>query len=257
VSRCLTIRCSRRRFAARLSSDVSRINSKEESATVQPTPINGYGVKARCPECGGALSVFDFRDSSREFGYLLIDGSHQFGGQTFHRIQWRLLRCSGCGRAGLAKFHDNGNLPAFLESFHPRALAASPLPAAVPEGVVKEYREAELCASVEAWRAASALLRSTLEKTLKVNGYATGSLQQKIDAAAADGVITSARKQKAHDDIRVLGNEVVHDDWRPVDEAEVQLALHYAQRVLEDLYDDRAAVEAVLTAKGRLTAPTP
>lgn len=83
----------------------------------------------------------------------------------------------------------------------------------------------------------------------------TMSLQNKIDQAAADGVITSARRQKAHDDIRVLGNEVVHDNWRPVDESEVQAALHYAQRVLEDLYDDRTAVEPVLKAKGRIKDP--
>lgn len=222
---------------------------------MQPTAINGYGVKARCPDCGGAISVFDYKDVSREFGYILVDGPHTYGGQTWHRVHWRLLRCSGCGRAGVAKFHDNGNLPAVLESFSPRALASSSLPVTVPEGIVKEYREAELCASVEAWRAASALLRSTLEKALKANAYTKGTLQQKIDDAAADGVITSARRQKAHDDIRVLGNEVVHDDCRPVDEFEVQAALHYAQRVLEDLYDDRASVEAVLKAKGRLAAP--
>ena len=222
---------------------------------MQPTPVNGYGVKTRCPDCSGAISVFDFRDSSREFGYILIDGGHSFQGQSFTRVHWRLLKCSGCGRAGLAKFHDSGNLPAVLEAFHPRALESPALPAAVPDGIVKEYREAELCASVEAWRAASALLRSTLEKALKANGYMQGSLQQKIDDAAADGVITSARRQKAHDDIRVLGNEVVHDDWRHVDDAEVQVALHYAQRVLEDLYDDRTAVEAVLHSKGRLTPP--
>src|SRR5262249_49936497 len=148
---------------------------------------------------------------------------------------------------------DEGNpASAFLESFHPRALPSAPLPTAVPEGVVKEYREAELCASVEAWRASRALLRSTLEKALKANGYVDGSLQKKIDTAAEDGVITSARRQKAHEDIRVLGNEVVHEDWRPVEEEEVTAALHYAQRILEDLYDDRAAVEAVLKSKGRL-----
>ena len=65
-----------------------------------------------------------------------------------------------------------------------------------------------------------------------------GSLQKKIDEAAKDGVITAARKQKVHEDIRVLGNEVVHDEWREINEAEVETALHYAQRILEDLYDD-------------------
>lgn len=213
-----------------------------------------YGVRAECPDCQ-AVSYFDYQSSKGELGYLLIDEHHHFEGQAFLRIHWRMLRCSGCGRAGLAKFHDNGRLPATLESFYPRALSIAKLPAKVPEGIVKEYREGEVCASVEAWRAASALLRSTLEKTLKANGYTKGSLEAKIDEAAADGVITAARSQKAHDDIRVLGNEVVHDEWRAVTEDEVQAALHYAQRVLEDLYDDRDTVEEILIAKKRIVAP--
>jgi hypothetical protein len=219
---------------------------------MQPEAVSGYSVKARCPDCG-AVSMFDHKHPGGDYGSLLTDGSHPFKNSQYARIHWRLLRCSGCSRAGLAKFHDNGNAQsAVLESFHPRALASAGLPTAVPDGIAREYREAELCASVEAWRAASALLRSTLEKTLKANGYTKGSLQQKIDDAANDGIITSARRQKAHDDIRVLGNEVVHDDWRPVDEGEVQAALHYAQRILEDFYDDRPAAEAVLKVKGRL-----
>jgi hypothetical protein len=221
---------------------------------MKPVQINEYGVRARCPECEGAISVFDFREASREFGYVLVNGRHNYDGKPYDRIHWRILRCSGCGRAGLAKFHDGVN-PAILESFHPRALISTKLPATVPEGVQKEFREAELCMSVEAWRAASALLRSSLEKTLKINGYTKGSLQQKIDEAASDGVITAARKQKAHDDIRVLGNEVVHDDWRAVTENEVESALHYAQRVLEDFYDDRPSVEQILIAKGKMKAP--
>jgi len=221
---------------------------------MKPTAVE-YSVRALCPDCG-AVSVFDYKEPGREFGYVVINKQHMFQNTGFSRIHFRLLRCSGCGRAGLAKFHDNGSLPAVLESFLPRALTNYPLPGKVPAGITKEYREAELCASVEAWRAASALLRSTLEKALKANGYVAGSLQAKIDEAAKDGVITVARSQKAHEDIRVLGNEVVHDDWRPVDGAEVESALHYAQRVLEDLYDDRDTVEKILTAKGRLK-PTP
>jgi hypothetical protein len=229
---------------------------RAKDETMKPKALNHYSVRAQCPDCGGALSIFDHKLQGSELGIILHDIPHTYAGSQFTRVLWRLLRCSGCGRAGLAKFHDNGSgASAVLEIFHPRALARATLPASVPEGVQKEYREAELCASVEAWRAASVLLRSTLEKTLKGNGYTKGSLQQKIDEAAADGVITSARKQKAHDDIRVLGNEVVHDDWRSVLEDEVISALHYAQRILEDLYDDRASVEAILKAKGRLLAP--
>ena len=82
-------------------------------------------------------------------------------------------------------------------------------------------------------------------------------MQKRIDAAAADGVITQARQKKAHDDIRALGNDVLHDDWRAVTDDEVEDAHRYMQRILEDLYDDRATVEAILIANGRLTAPVP
>lgn len=108
-------------------------------------------------------------------------------------------------------------------------------------------------------RAASALFRSVLEKTLKANGYVKTNdpnlrdLQKRIDAA--DGVITDARRKRAHDDIRSLGNDVLHDDWRQVTDDEVENSHRYTQRILEDLYDDRTTVEAVLTAKNRLPAP--
>jgi hypothetical protein len=53
---------------------------------------------------------------------------------------------------------------------------------------------------VEAWRGAAALLRSTLEKTLIAKGYerdGESNLYRKIEAAGADGVITSGRRQRA------------------------------------------------------------
>lgn len=103
----------------------------------------------------------------------------------------------------------------------------------------------------KAWRASAAMLRSTLEKTLKANGYNERNLYQKIEAAGVDGVITSARRQRAQDLIRTLGNDVLHDDWRKVDAEEVQAAYRYVSRIVEDFYDDRETVESVLLQKGR------
>lgn len=205
-----------------------------------------------CPDCNGAISNFNHQVAGKDLGYILNNINHTFNGVVYTRVHWRLLQCAGCGRAGIAKFYDNGRGPGELESFYPRAVSCSPIPTGVPEGIEREFREAELCASVEAYRAASALIRSVLEKVLKVNGYTKGSLQKKIDEASDDGVITVARKQKAHEDIRVLGNEVVHDEWREVTDVEVESALHYAQRILEDLYDDRATVLQLLVEKRRL-----
>jgi hypothetical protein len=163
------------------------------------------------------------------------------------------MRCAGCGRGGLAKIHwSNSKGAGDLESFYPISIEHVNIPEGVPEEISKEFREAELCATFRALRASSALFRSTLEKALKGNGYIDGSLQSKIDKAAEDGVITEARKNRVHEDIRVLGNDVLHEEWREIDEDEVSASHHYAQRILEDIYDDRESVESILVEKGRI-----
>jgi hypothetical protein len=147
---------------------------------------------------------------------------------------------------------------AVLEDFYPFSIDTAPLPNGVPPDIQAEFREAERCASFGANRAASALFRSVLEKTLKANGYTKSSdpslrdLQKRIDAASADGVITDARRKRAHEDIRSLGNDVLHDDWREITDEEVESSHRYTQRILEDLYDDRITVEAILVAKKRI-----
>ena len=169
-----------------------------------------------------------------------------------HLQQWQQCAGSNLGR----------NSPT---SLYPVAAHALPLPSLVPDDIQKEFREAEICAATGAYRAGSALLRSTLEKALKANGYTKGSdrtltdLQKRMDAAASDGIITEARQKRAHDEVRSLGNDVLHDDWREVREDEFDTAHHYTQRILEDFYDDRPTVEGILTAKKRIqgTSATP
>ncbi len=163
---------------------------------------------------------------------------------------------------GMATIADNGNAQgAVLESFFPVAVSLAPLPESVPPDIQAEFREAERCAAFGANRAASALFRSVLEKTLKINGYVKSNdpslrdLQKRIDAAADDGIITDARRKRAHDDIRSLGNDVLHDDWREITDEEVENSHRYMQRILEDFYDDRASVQDILVAKKRLAAP--
>jgi hypothetical protein len=222
---------------------------------MQPEYRNN-NVTARCPDCGGAIATFEHRDSSREYGYVIVDKPHNYDNAQYARVMYKLLRCAGCGRGGLAKIHDTGRvIDGKLESFFPASIEHARLPAEVPSGIEAEFREAELCASSGAWRAASGLMRSTLEKLLRANGYVKGSLADRIDEAAADGVITEARRKRAHADVRVLGNDVLHDDWREVKPEEVHQSHHYVQRIAEDLYDDRVSVQAILLAKKRILAP--
>jgi hypothetical protein len=127
--------------------------------TLRPT---GF-VSAQCPDCG-AMSNFEPKSQ------FAIDGTHTYRGEVWRRISWTLLQCGGCQRGGLAKTHDSGQPEkAVLEEFFPYAIKTVRLPTAVPKDIEAEFREAELCVSVGANRAASALFRSTLEKTRKVN----------------------------------------------------------------------------------------
>jgi hypothetical protein len=216
-----------------------------------------YSVSAQCPDCD-AVTSFDQK------AQLVVNDTHVYEGKSYPRVLYVFGQCARCGRGGLATVPDNGNFQsAILESFFPFSIDAAPLPKSVPPDIETEFREAERCASFEANRAASALFRSVLEKALKANGYTRSNdaslkdLQKRIDAAAADGVITDARRKKAHEDIRSLGNDVLHDDWREVTDEEVENSHRYTQRILEDLYDDRPTVEALLIAKKRIPLAPP
>lgn len=138
-----------------------------------------------------------------------------------------------------------------LALFYPTSFARAALPVTTPESVRKEVEEAAVCADAGAYRGASALLRSALEKTLKANGYEEANLKQKINAAAADGVITSARRERAHANVRDLGNDIVHEPWHPVTVEEFSSAYLYVQRIVEYFYDHREEVESVLSTKNR------
>jgi hypothetical protein len=219
------------------------------------TPVLRYlNITALCPDCG-VPTTFEYQQGGNQFGQFIVDKQHEFENRKFSRLINQLLRCTGCHRGGLAIIHDSGQITdGILGEFFPIAVQVVTLPATVPPGIVAEFREAERCAAFSCWRASSALFRSTLEKTLKADGYITGNLKGKIDEAAKDGIITESRRKKAHEDVRVLGNDVLHDDWRIVTPEEVEAAHHYAQRILEDFYDDRPSVESILEGK-RKRAP--
>jgi len=101
------------------------------------------------------------------------------------------------------------------------------------------------------------MLRSVLEKTLKKHGYVRDgnqlcNLYEKIEAACNDGVIAAALRNRAHAQIRVLGNDILHEDYRVVDNGQFDDAHHYTQRILEGFYDDPDEVRDLLVAAGRL-----
>jgi len=203
-----------------------------------------------CPDCG-AFTTFESKQTGAQHGFIMQQGPFRLpDGRVYLHKRYQLLKCASCGRGGLATILTGGPAEKLVD-FSPLSTEPATLPMGTPADIKAEVREAERCAAVGAWRAASAMLRSALEKTLNANGYTAGKLVQKIDAAAADGVITAARQQRAHDEVR----DLLHDDWRQVEEAEYNSSHLYTQRVIEDFYDSRAQVEATLKAKGRIKEP--
>src|SRR5450631_296438 len=173
-------------------------------------------VLAHCPDCDANTSFDQKGFSNTSLGSTIVNYRHAFNGAPYIRILWHALRCSICSRGAIAKIHDNGNPQgAVLEDFIPHAIEKAVLPVGVPADVVKEFREAELDAAHTAYRSASAMLRSTLEKTLIKYGYDEVEIRDKqgqvvtdnqgnskksnkliarIDAAAWDKVITETRQ---------------------------------------------------------------
>jgi hypothetical protein len=224
--------------------------------------INEQGnVIARCPECNGAKSTFECASQGQSRGNFTKLYSRGFRRDEELRVRFQLFRCAGCGRGGLGAIRmmavaDHSYPQGIWELLHffPEAKERLKFPTAVPKGIQNEFREAEMCVEHECYRGGAALFRSVLDKTLRDNGYKTKreNLRDQIDEASADGVITSARKSKAHEEIRVLGNDVLHDEWRAISLEDVEAAHHYVQRILEDFYDDRESVLAQLRKAKRV-----
>ena len=214
-------------------------------------------ITAYCEGCSGAKSTFFWHDvDGKEFGSVIVQDK---GRVSTGYLDYRLYTCAGCKKGALAcilvretyEFPDHVIL---LKSFMPSPMKSLKLPDSVPTGIKNEFREAEKCISNQCYRAASGLFRSVLDKTMRDNGYNASrtNLYNQIENAASDGVITNSRKIKAHSEIRVLGNDVLHDDWVEIHFADVEASWNYCQRILEDFYDDRDSVLEILRGCDRL-----
>ena len=214
-------------------------------------------IVARCPGCDGGKSTFEWRIDGAELGaHERLEKDRYWSPCT---ASYRLFRCAGCGMGGYGsvRFGGGSHYPGSynrLVAFYPEVKLRLQLPGAVPDGIKKEFQEAQRCLENDCFRAAAGLFRSVLDKTFRANGFKANkeSLKTQIDLACSDGVITQSRKNKAHEEVRVLGNDVLHDEWHEIPEEDVLEARHYCQRVLEDFYDDRAEVEKLLVAAGRI-----
>ena len=215
-------------------------------------------IVAYCPGCKGGKSTFEWKIEGKEIGSV----NDVINVPTWKDVErtFRLYKCAGCGMGalGIVIYRRNDSYPGSynqLIDFYPEVKERLAIPKDVPIGIQREFREAEKCHANNCFRASAGMIRSVLDKTMRANGYKTKTtkdLYKQIEAAAEDGVITNARRKRAHDEIRVLGNDVLHDEWHEIQEEDVIAAKHYCQRILEDFYDDRETVLTLLREVDRV-----
>ncbi|MFW2572122.1 DUF4145 domain-containing protein [Legionella sp. 29fVS95] len=215
-------------------------------------------IIASCPGCGSRNSTFEWKSEGKEFG--AIENKFEDSYRNRWTMSYRLFKCAGCNRGALGVVRFSGEKypgnSCSLINFYPITYESLALPRNTPDGIKSEFREAEKCLGFGCYRAAAGLFRSVLDKILRDNGYKKGNINLKaqIDEAAQDGVITESRKKRAHEEIRVLGNDILHEEWKEISKEDVELTKHYCQRILEDFYDDRPSVEAILLKANRIVS---
>lgn len=228
----------------------------------QPRLLSNTSVGALCPYCLARTSFKIVAGNSNGAPQLYkaeavaVNSTSNIRKNIAKSIAFMFLACEICGQGALAEVFSDANARPVkalgILNFYPAQGPVYSLPENLPDGIIKEFREAEVCAGAGAWRAGTAMLRSALEKTLKANGYTNMSLHRAIDKAHEESMITKARATQVHRDVRTLGNEVVHDDWKEVLSADFYVAWEFAGRLIEDFYGDRDSVLLSLIELGRL-----
>lgn len=213
--------------------------------------LNENSVNGYCGNCE-QTSTFEFNTGGNRLNHLSIALDDPF--QPFSSKIYQFCKCVNCGAGGLAFGHGRDSRIIALKDFFPTSYNFYPIPKDVPKGIGEEFREAERCSGIQAWRAGAAMLRSTLEKTLRDHGYTEWALSENLKNVGDDGVIPIPLREKAKTIVKFLGDNVMHKEWRAVTEDEFEEAHHYTQRILEAFYDDTEEVKKVIKNAGRAIA---
>lgn len=120
----------------------------------------------------------------------------------------------------------------------------------VPEAIAAAASEARQALGAEAPRAAVAMARAVVEATAKDKGITNGTVQTKINQLAADGHISEAMKEAAHE-IRFAGNEAAHGDLvgEPISVEEASEVVELMDAILERVYQEPAKVARVRASR--------
>lgn len=193
-----------------------------------------------CPHCG-ALAHFTCVWSEN----LLDDYSSVSVGDLQMRSCWVCNNCEYpvCGVYLYSVVHDEPPL------LWPEVVARKAFPD-VPEAIAAAAGEAHQSLGALAPRAAVAMARSVVEAIAKDKRITRGSVQAKIEQLAADGHISEAMKEAAHE-IRFAGNEAAHGDLvgEAISVEEATEVVDLLDAILERVYQEPAKVARVRASR--------
>ena len=150
---------------------------------------------------------------------------------------WGTYKCDSCGRVTLAGA-KGGQGDEIVKIWPSQTTVADAIPARA-----REYLQ-QAISSISAPAGAVMLTASAVDAMLKDKNYKEGSLNTRIDKAAADHLITAEMAAWAHE-IRLDANDQRHaDEAAPLPEtADAQRAIEFANALAQFLYVLPARVE--------------
>lgn len=194
-----------------------------------------------CPHCGGKNSAFLLCGDVR---------APRDGG-----LGWNSLgRCGVCKNIMMFEFrhrNNSGNGPSNeVTENGSTILRAYPEPKSariadsIPENVEKSLQEAESCFHSNLYSAAGSCYRKAMERSLKhLNPDETGMLNKRIRSLEKSGEIPKSMVELL-DQVRLFGNETMHDDDYDPTKDDVSSARDFAHLFLTYAFTMPAQVEA-------------
>jgi len=195
-------------------------------------------MKARlCPHCN-AYSHFTEVWSDKPSGTATVAVKSA-------RLTRFLDVCDNCG----GPVCGTRRVPSGITSLWPTVVHRKGYPD-VPEAIAAAASEAHQALGADAPRAAVAMARAVIEATAKDKGITNGDVQAKINQLAADGHISAAMKEAAHE-IRFAGNEAAHGDLvgEPIGIDEAAEVVELMDAILERVYQEPAKVARVRASR--------
>lgn len=181
-----------------------------------------------------------------------IDGS-MYGGEFQYFEEYAIVRCEGCGSVSFRKeYSDSENYnPYDPENSISVSLYPEPFRGyghidiyCLPYEVRVLYEEICKAVSTESFILAGMGLRSIIEAIASSENVTANSIMEKISALAAKGLISKDDERYLHA-IRFLGNDVVHEIYRPTIE-QIIIAMQIIENLISSKYVIRKAAAETL-----------